>query len=112
MRPRHRIPSIFNLYMLDVMCGALGAVVILWMYKEDQAKTLAASEQQLSAIEKELRHLLDAEQAKVARLSESEKKLLADLAVLRIARDKLSDSEKKLLAELAAMQSARDKLSL
>lgn len=118
MRPRHRIPSIFNLYMLDVMCGSLGAVVILWLYKDNQAalaeqekKRLTASTQELSAIEKELKDLLAKEKARVTDLSESEKKLLADLSVLRTVRDKLTDSEKTLLAELAAMKTARDKLS-
>ena len=31
MRVRHRIPSIFNLSMVDVLCCALGCVILLWL---------------------------------------------------------------------------------
>jgi len=31
MRHRHRIPSIFNLSMVDVLCCALGCVILLWL---------------------------------------------------------------------------------
>src|SRR5260221_9836151 len=31
MRTRHRIPSIFNLSMVDVLCCALGCVILLWL---------------------------------------------------------------------------------
>src|SRR5262249_16697244 len=31
MRVRHRIPSVFSLSMVDVMCCALGCVILLWL---------------------------------------------------------------------------------
>jgi hypothetical protein len=31
MRVRHRVPSIFNLSMVDVLCCALGCVILLWL---------------------------------------------------------------------------------
>jgi hypothetical protein len=31
MRVRHRIPSIFNLSMVDLLCCALGCVILLWL---------------------------------------------------------------------------------
>ncbi len=31
MRVRHKIPSIFNLSMVDVLCCALGCVILLWL---------------------------------------------------------------------------------
>ncbi len=38
MRVRHRIPSIFNLSMVDVLCCALGCVILLWLINLRQAK--------------------------------------------------------------------------
>jgi hypothetical protein len=38
MRVRHRIPSIFNLSMVDVLCCALGCVILLWLLNLRAAK--------------------------------------------------------------------------
>ena len=38
MRVRHRIPSIFNLSMVDVLCCALGWVILLWLINLREAK--------------------------------------------------------------------------
>jgi hypothetical protein len=46
MRPHHRIPSIFNLSMVDVLCCALGCVILLWLvnFREAKRKSVAAGE--------------------------------------------------------------------
>src|ERR1700682_2163735 len=46
MRPHHRIPSIFNLSMVDVLCCALGCVILLWLlnFREAKRKAVAAGE--------------------------------------------------------------------
>jgi hypothetical protein len=38
VRVRHRIPSIFNLSMVDVLCCALGCVILLWLVNLRNAK--------------------------------------------------------------------------
>ena len=38
MRVRHRIPSIFNLSMVDVLCCSLGCVILLWLINLRDAK--------------------------------------------------------------------------
>jgi hypothetical protein len=38
MRVHHRIPSIFNLSMVDVLCCALGCVILLWLLNLREAK--------------------------------------------------------------------------
>src|SRR6516225_7554723 len=43
MRIRHRIPSIFNLSMVDVLCCALGCVILLWLVNLREAKQRAAA---------------------------------------------------------------------
>ena len=31
MRPRHKTPQTFSLWMVDVLCCSLGSVIILWL---------------------------------------------------------------------------------
>jgi hypothetical protein len=65
MQARHRIPSIFNLSMVDVLCCALGVVLLLWLLNTREARDraeeagqtaeqLALSEAQLTATRQEL----------------------------------------------------------
>jgi hypothetical protein len=44
MQTRHRIPTIFNLSMVDVLCCALGCIILLWLvfFKEAKEKATAA----------------------------------------------------------------------
>jgi hypothetical protein len=48
MHQRHRIPTIFNIYMLDVICCALGCVILLWQvsHQEAEEQTAAARDAQ------------------------------------------------------------------
>jgi len=39
MIQRHKVPTIFNIYMLDVICCALGCVVLLWQVAHQQAES-------------------------------------------------------------------------
>jgi hypothetical protein len=41
MKVRHRIPSVFNLSMVDVLCCALGCVILLWLLNLREAKERA-----------------------------------------------------------------------
>jgi predicted nucleic acid-binding Zn-ribbon protein len=47
MSIRHRVPTVFTLYMVDVLCCALGCVILLWFLKihEAKQKSLEAIEQ-------------------------------------------------------------------
>ena len=51
MYHHHKVPTIFNIYMLDVICCALGCVVLLWQvsHQEAETQTAAAKESQLEA---------------------------------------------------------------
>lgn len=46
MRVHHRIPSIFNLSMVDVLCCALGCVILLWLINLREAKQHEESAEQ------------------------------------------------------------------
>ncbi|HLN33347.1 MAG TPA: VWA domain-containing protein [Gemmataceae bacterium] len=43
MRVRHRIPTIFNLSMVDVLCCALGCVILLWLFNLHDARQRAVT---------------------------------------------------------------------
>jgi hypothetical protein len=38
MQTRHKVPIVFTLYMVDVLCCALGCVILLWFLKIHEAK--------------------------------------------------------------------------
>jgi hypothetical protein len=46
MKLRHRMPTIFSIYMVDVLCCALGCVILLWLinFREAKNRAVAASE--------------------------------------------------------------------
>src|SRR6266478_4431567 len=43
MRTRHKTPTIFNLSMVDVLCCALGCVILLWLINQRYAQQRAAA---------------------------------------------------------------------
>ena len=49
---RHKVPTIFNIYMLDVICCALGCVVLLWQvaHQEAEEQTAAAKTSHADAV--------------------------------------------------------------
>lgn len=55
MQTRHRIPTIFSIYMVDVLCCALGCVILLWQLYHTE------SEEQTAAAQAALGKLADAE---------------------------------------------------
>jgi hypothetical protein len=101
MRTRHRIPSVFNLSMVDVLCCALGCVILLWLLNLREARlkaaqagrsdeTVATLRQSLAAAEAEARSAADllkktqadrdAELARAARLEKDITSLKSDKA--------------------------------
>jgi von Willebrand factor type A domain len=86
MRTRLRIPSIFNLAMVDVLCCALGCVILLWLLnlREAKQRTIAAehatedlsrTRMTLATTEQQRRAAEDAE----ARLNQSLRQSASDL---------------------------------
>src|SRR5713226_417617 len=53
MQPRHKVPIVFTLYMVDVLCCALGCVILLWFLKihEAKQKSLLAEKREQAAAE-------------------------------------------------------------
>jgi Tfp pilus assembly protein PilN len=86
MRTRHRIPSIFNLSMVDVLCCALGCVLLLWLLNLREARDRAAEAsetgQQLASTSQELadaKRQLESLRGELADLTQTTSGLTADL---------------------------------
>jgi len=86
MRVRHRIPSIFNLSMVDVLCCALGCVILLWLVNLREAKY----------------HEDSAE--------EEHRRITLELADIRADRDKAVTLRTQLESRLASLQEEKNDL--
>src|SRR5262245_48965217 len=43
MQTRHRVPTVFTLYMVDVFCCALGCIILLWLVNAREARRRGAA---------------------------------------------------------------------
>lgn len=84
MQNRHKVPNVFTLYMVDVLCCALGCVILLWFLKFNEAK----------------RNLRDAEQQRL-----SSQKTSDLLASTQLERDELN----RVMADIQTRMVAAEK---
>jgi predicted nucleic acid-binding Zn-ribbon protein len=107
MRSRHRIPTIFNLSMVDVLCCALGCVILLWLLNLREVKRravvageitsrLVEAEQRLAAAQSEVDRLRTDLTAAIARAKASKEELDRGNKELSAARTRLADIEDRL----------------
>ncbi len=93
MRVRHRIPSIFNLSMVDVLCCALGCVILIWLInlrdsKQHQEEAALLLDQQKGRIA-ELEDMRDALKQQTADQAGAVQRLEARLQVETARADAL-----------------------
>jgi hypothetical protein len=104
MRIHHKTPSIFNLSMVDMLCCALGCVILLWLLNmrdaRDRALTVNATSGKLQTVQA----ALDAAGGQVKSLSD-ERDNARDRA------DILEHEGRNLVRELAQAQQEADKLN-
>jgi predicted nucleic acid-binding Zn-ribbon protein len=116
MRMRHRIPTIFNLSMVDVLCCALGCVILLWLVNLREAKRravvageitsrLVEAEQRLAASQQEVDRLRSELARAVARAAAINAELDQDKKELTTARSRLADIEDRLARKSEDYQS-------
>ncbi len=109
MLQRHKIPTIFNIYMLDVICCALGCVVLLWQvaHQEAEQQTADAKESHAEALKQAdaaIRARLQYEKAQQDLLSAS-----SDVMQLQADVTAWKQKHQQLTQALAATQKDRDK---
>lgn len=124
MATRHRIPTIFNLSMVDVLCCALGCVILLWLLNLREARQRADAAGETSALLDSTRSNLDqsareadqlrAELARAAReAADARRETQANAEQLRLARDDLNTARRKVAdldGELDSLQAKADDL--
>src|SRR5262249_24603050 len=122
MQTRHRIPTIFNLSMVDVLCCALGCIILLWLvyFKEARERANAAGKtsQELAVSKLQLgkvgRDLTSAEQALLAARTKLEL-TNAQLVDVIAARDqlvaKLDKNDKAYKAALEELKNTQGRVA-
>jgi hypothetical protein len=125
MRTRHRTPSIFNLSMVDVLCCALGCVILLWLLNLREAKqkslqagradeevaTLRGRLTALEAERDEARTHLAELRSQYASAQSQLKETSQDLAVARRRLAAVEAAARDAAGRLRSVQGERDTLS-
>jgi hypothetical protein len=117
MRNRHRIPTIFNLSMVDVLCCALGCVLLLWLLNLREAKEKATTVGQTNLrLEATLATLHDTESRLQKTLLERDR-LAAELGTARADLASTADDLAKLrdakkIADARLVQVTKDQKAL
>jgi hypothetical protein len=101
MQTRHRTPSVFNLSMVDVLCCALGCVILLWLLNLRNAKEEEAKVGLTSAQLKESRDEAGQLREQLARAEKQAQNLTAQLDATRSDRDRASQRAASTLQDLA-----------
>jgi hypothetical protein len=116
MKTRHKIPSVFSIYMVDVLCCALGCVILLWQlyHQESQEQTaqneIARKEIARKEKENEIAHKeneearLRLEAAKLALGS-----LTSEVESLKVSLDANAKKQLQITLELEDTRKDRDK---
>lgn len=112
MQVRHRIPTIFNLSMVDVLCCALGCVILLWLInlREFKLRSMAAAEtgKLLASAQARLDETTrDAEETR-RRLASAEQQVQDTSAQLKVARSDRDQAARR----ADTTQQDRDRLRL
>jgi hypothetical protein len=119
MRVRHRIPSIFNLSMVDVLCCALGCVILLWLLNLRAAKeyedNAAEESRQTSALLRTAQEdrdgaytVISALDSQIMALEEKRSALQKRLAAQEAASRELEEKLKQSGARVAALEEDLD----
>jgi hypothetical protein len=117
MRVRHRIPTIFNLSMVDVLCCALGCVILLWLLNLREAKeetvTAGKTREQLKATQAQLedtasqrdrmRHDRDTDRATLTTLQQELASLRTEQRAAEGRLAKLTREQQRLAKEKAGV---------
>src|ERR1700676_4048064 len=98
MRVRHKVPQLFSLSMVDVLCCALGCIILLWLLNARQSDEDVEELRQDAAS-----RLAAAQRDQDARLADSQgeqDKLRKRIGALLSDRDKAVGLQARLAAEI------------
>lgn len=101
--PRHRIPTIFNLSMVDVLCCALGCVILLWLLNLREVKEREDAIGRTGVELAQTRTDLDESRRREADLSDRLEKSEQNARTVTEERDQLRGEKDSALARLAEL---------
>src|SRR5437870_3308602 len=94
MKIRHKIPAVFSIYMVDVLCCALGCVILLWqLYHHESEEQTAKNDvitkknDEFSKKNDEIRSKLDDANLIIASLTRKNQQSASELNTTRQDRD-------------------------
>jgi predicted nucleic acid-binding Zn-ribbon protein len=115
MRTRHRIPSIFNLSMVDVLCCALGCVILLWLLNlrnvHEQAEQATQTDERLTVTQQDLAAAVQERDDLRSRLDETAGRLTDLTAQHRALQGRFDDATAMLTATQQDRDAARKELA-
>jgi hypothetical protein len=101
MNNRNRIPTVFSIYMLDVICCALGCVILLWQLKHQEADEQAETITSITSERDEAARLVALRKKEYDNLRAALLASEAMLKTLNIDHDQLKEQHRLSTAELA-----------
>lgn len=110
MVTRHRIPTIFNLSMVDVLCCALGCVILLWLLNLREAKLRAVAAGQTSTELTQVRNELEQRAQDLTDLRRQRDQASSRADALAQERDQLRAELKTSQAQTAKLEKSVDAL--
>jgi predicted nucleic acid-binding Zn-ribbon protein len=112
MRTRHRVPSIFNLSMVDVLCCALGCVILLWLLNlreaRQRADEVSQTDEQLTLTRKELATAVGDRDALRRQLDEAAGQLASMTASSRGLQSQLDETTRQAAATQKKLQAVEE----
>ena len=120
MQKKHRMPNLFNIYMIDVLCCALGCIIFLWLANMREAKlTEEKLQEQTALLEDEKTKALserDLARANVALLGQKvmdlQGQLKADQLVIEKKDNTIKDNKQQKLLYIAEIAGQKKDIDL
>src|SRR5262245_38689034 len=112
MRVRHRVPSIFSLSMVDVLCCALGCIILLWLLNAKQNDDdVEERSKEIFLLRKSANDDRSRNESLLASANKEQAKLLAELSALLGERDKAIALQTRLEDRIKELTTGRSALS-
>jgi hypothetical protein len=108
MANRHRVPTVFSIYMLDVICCALGCVILLWQVKHNEAEEQTAAAHKAEAEAQSAQADARSAQERWLAASTEVRSVNAEIDALRLALAEGRKQHQLLATDKAQLEKQRD----
>src|SRR5207237_6464828 len=102
MKTRHKIPAVFSIYMVDVLCCALGCVILLWQLYHHESEEQTAANEEIRQKNDEIRKKLEDAHLAIGSLT-------SDVESLKVSLDAGKKKQIQVTLELEDTRKDRDK---